>query len=203
MRTIEDLRKFDAIAVRASVAAVARLTAADLGRPTPCAQWDLGALLAHMTVQHKGFAAAAAGHGADLARWQPVRLGDDPVRAYAEAAEQVITAFAADDVGEREFALPEISTERPFPGRIAIGFHLVDYVVHGWDVSASLGIPFGLPADVLETALPLARAVPGGPSRTAPGAAFAPAQPTADHADPLAQILALLGRSPEQAVGSR
>jgi uncharacterized protein (TIGR03086 family) len=202
MHTI-DVRDADSTAVRACVAVVSRVTPADLRRPTPCADWDLGALLAHMTVQHKGFAAAAAGHGDDLAVWRPVPLSDDPIRAYAEAAEQVITAFAADGVVDREFALPEISTEQSFPGRIAIGFHFIDYVVHGWDVAASLGVAFELPREVLEAALPRAEAVPGGARRTVSGAAFAPALPISGDAGTLDRILRLLGRSPESVGGPR
>jgi hypothetical protein len=71
MPTIPDLRAPDAVAVRNSVAVVAQVTAADLGRPTPCAAWDLRALLAHMTVQHLGFAAAAEGNGASPDIWRP------------------------------------------------------------------------------------------------------------------------------------
>jgi uncharacterized protein (TIGR03086 family) len=170
--------------VRASVAVVARVTASDLGRPTPCRDWDLGALLAHMTVQHGGFAAAAAGRGADPAAWRPVPLGDSPVSAYADAAEQGVSAFAADDVLDRPFALPEISTELTFPGRVAIGFHLVDYVAHGWDVATALDVPFALPGPVLEAALPIAQAVSAGVARTVPGAAFGPVVDVADNADP-------------------
>lgn len=203
MHTTLNVREADAVAVAASVAVVRRLTAADLGRPTPCADWDLGALLAHMTAQHKGFAAAAAGHGGDLGTWQPGPLGDDPVQAYADAAEEVITAFAEDGVLERGFVIPEVGSGQSFPGRIVIGFHLVDYVVHGWDVATSLGIPFDLPADVLEVTLPIAEAVPGGAARTTPGAAFGPAQPITGEAGALDRILALLGRSPEDVGGSR
>jgi uncharacterized protein (TIGR03086 family) len=199
MHTNLDLREADAIAVRASVEVVARVTATDLGRSTPCAGWDLGALIAHMTVQHKGFAAAANGHGADVAVWKPAPLGADPARDYAEAAEQVLAAFAADDILERQFTTPEIRNGQSFPASMAIGFHLVDYVVHGWDVATSLGVPFELPADVLAATLPIARAVPDGPARTLPGAAFAPAVPLADDAAPLDEILALLGRSPGSA----
>ena len=56
-----ELIELDATAVRASVDLVAQLTPADLTRPTPCAGWTLHGLLAHMTTQHYGFAAAAAG----------------------------------------------------------------------------------------------------------------------------------------------
>src|SRR5262245_63876582 len=88
-----DVRELDALAVRATVDLVTRVTRDDLDRPTPCTGWTLADLLAHMAAQHRGFAAAAAGGGADLAVWQP-RPGDDPVPSYVAAAEQVVAAFA-------------------------------------------------------------------------------------------------------------
>src|ERR1700732_4239867 len=69
----------DARAVRASVQIVSRASAADLARPTPCSDWTLAELLAHMTAQHNGFAAAAAGDGADLVHWQTGAPVADPV----------------------------------------------------------------------------------------------------------------------------
>jgi uncharacterized protein (TIGR03086 family) len=193
MHTI-DLPATHARAVRATVPIVAQVRPLDLALPTPCAAWDLGHLLAHMTVQHRGFAAAAAGHGGDLDTWRPRPPGDDPAREYAEAAEAVIAAFARPDVLDRGFRLPEI-TPRPVPGRLAIGFHLVDYVVHGWDVARTLGLAYELPSDVLAAALPVAEAVPTGESRLVPGAAFAPPVPDPGP-DPLDRILARLGRDP-------
>jgi uncharacterized protein (TIGR03086 family) len=97
-----------------------------------------------MTAQHEGFAAAAAGEGGDLARWQPqARTGAsaaDLAEAYTAAAERVIRAFGADGVLDREFELAGFSMMPRFPAVQAISFHLVDYVVHGWDVARSLGL---------------------------------------------------------------
>ena len=183
-------------AVLASVDVVSRIGDGDLGRDTPCAGWHLGDLLAHMTVQHDGFAAAAKGLGADPAVWQPRPLGADPTGEYAAAAHRVLDAFAAPGVLAREFALPEISTAVTFPAERAIGFHLVDYVAHGWDVARSLGLPYQLDPDVLDIALRVAAAVPDGENRLAPGAAFAPALPVPEDAPALDRIVALLGRSP-------
>jgi len=183
-------------AVLASVDVVSRIGDGDLGRDTPCAGWNLGDLLAHMTVQHDGFAAAAKGLGADPAVWQPRPLGADPTGEYAAAAHRVLDAFAAPGVLAREFALPEISTAVTFPAERAIGFHLVDYVAHGWDVARSLGLPYQLDPDVLDIALRIAAAVPDGENRLAPGAAFAPALPVPEDAPTLDRIVALLGRSP-------
>ena len=189
-----DLISADAIAVRETVRLVAGLTPADLDRPTPCDGWDLGTLLTHMTVQNRGFAGSGS--------WEmpPGGRFPDLVRAYAASAELVLGAFAAPGALDREFALPEISSTRTFPGRMAIGFHLVDYVVHGWDVATALGVPFALPLPVLGATLPLARAVPDGPVRLSPGAAFAPALPVPADADPLSEILLRLGRKTVGAV---
>jgi len=54
----------DARVVRATVGLVSQAGPADLARPTPCAGWTLGDLIGHMTAQHYGWTAAAAGHGA-------------------------------------------------------------------------------------------------------------------------------------------
>src|ERR1700744_4950138 len=130
----------DARAVAESVRLVSHVTAADLNRPTPCADWTLHGLLRHMAAQHYGFAAAADGDG-DLARWRPRSLGPDPVAAYRAAAGHVVAAFAADGVLDRESPLPEFKDGLIFPGPRAVSFHFVDYVVHSWDVAATLGLP--------------------------------------------------------------
>jgi len=190
----------DAQAVRASIDLVARVTERDLARPTPCVDWTLHGLLRHMIAQHHGFAAAAAGDG-DLANWMLRPLGADPAAAYRAAAGTVLGAFAADGVVEREFPLPELRLGQLFPGRQAISFHLVDYVVHAWDVAVTLGAPVELDPALLDAALRVARAVPGGGFRLEPGAAFGPAVEWSPGAggpggSRLDQIVALLGRSP-------
>jgi uncharacterized protein (TIGR03086 family) len=185
----------------ASVDVVSAVTPDDLSRVTPCAGWRLADLLTHMTVQHRGFAAAARGHGADPAIWQPDTVADavaaDPAGAYAAAATAVIDAFAGDDVLDAAFALPEFGSGATFPGSMAIGFHFVDYVVHGWDVARTMGQPLELPVDVVAAALPLALAVPDGDFRAGDNAAFGPAIGSTDQTSDLDRILAHLGRSPQ------
>lgn len=192
--TKADLVALDAQAVRASVDLAALVRQADLSRPTPCLGWTVYGLLAHMATQHYGFAAASRGDG-DLARWKSRSLGDDPVASYRASAEHVLEAFAADGVLERTFPLPEFSSGSAFPGAQAISFHFIDYVVHSWDLAKALGADVEFPADLLDVALAVAKAVPGGAGRLAPGAAFAPALPWPDGSR-LDEIVAILGRSP-------
>jgi uncharacterized protein (TIGR03086 family) len=189
--------RLDAGAVRASIRVVCLAGPQDLTRMTPCAGWTLGDLVAHMTAQHDGFAAAAAGEGADLARWQPGEPAADPVREYEAAAGRVLAAFAADGVLDRPFTLPEISLELRFPATEAIGFHFIDYVAHGWDVARSLGLDhYELEPDLLDAALLIARAVPDGGLREQGLVPFAPAVPVTGEVGMLGEIVALLGRHP-------
>ena len=140
MHTISDVRPFHRVAVLASVDVVNAVTPEQLRAPTPCAGWNLADLLAHMTVQHRGFAAAARGGGADPAVWRPDTVADavaaDPAGVYAAAAGDVLDAFTAEGVLDATFALPEFGPGAAVPGGLAIGFHFVDYVVHGWDSPA-------------------------------------------------------------------
>ncbi|BBX71718.1 TIGR03086 family metal-binding protein [Mycolicibacterium psychrotolerans] len=187
-------------AVDASIEVVAGVRSTDLDRTTPCAGWTLADLLAHMTAQHRGFAAAARGHGADADVWRPEPLAEaiaaDPVGTYTAAARDVLAAFATPGADEALFALPEFGPDVTVAGETAMGFHFVDYVVHGWDVAASLGRAFTLPDDVIAAVTPLTLAVPDGDFRDADPSPFARALPPAD-GDGLARLLRHLGRSPD------
>lgn len=197
---LPDLRPLHRVAVMNSLSLVESVRATDLDAPSPCAGWRLGDLLAHMTVQHRGFAAAARGFGDQPDVWRADTVVDaitaDPGGTYADAVSDVMTAFADDAVLEASFALPEFGPKAVFPGAMAIGFHFIDYVVHGWDVAESLGVPFVLPDDVVDAALPLALLVPDGQDREAPDAPFAHAvdAPVTTNLD---RILRHLGRGPD------
>lgn len=168
---------------------VARVKETDLDRPTPCAGWDLRALLAHMIGQDHGFAAAALAD-VDAAAFAP---REATVAAHEAGAAAVVAAFRDAEPG-REVFLPEFGAR--FPLTMVVGFHFVDTLVHGWDVAVTLGETVSYDDDLVAAALEQAEAVPGGDLRTAPGAAFGPIRPEADSADGWARVLALLGRDP-------
>lgn len=196
---MNDLIALDRTAVQESLRILRTARDTDWERPSPCTGWTLRDLVAHMTAQHHGFAAAARGSGADRTYWIEQDLGRDPFKIYDESVRHVLAAFAEEGVLERGFTLPEIGGT--FTGRSAVGFHFLDYVVHSWDVARTIGIDVGIdfPPPVIGAALEIARRVPKGPERRGPGAAFAPVLPTPEHASPLEEMLALLGRSPGSA----
>jgi len=123
-------------------------------------------------------------------------VASDPASTYAAAAADVLEAFAADDVLDATFALPEFGPGAAVPGAQAIGFHFVDYVVHGWDVARAIDVPFTLPDDVISAVLPLVLAVPDGDFRTAPESPFARAIAAGEEVSDLDRALLHLGRSP-------
>jgi uncharacterized protein (TIGR03086 family) len=187
----------DRAAVLAAAEVACRIRPADLGRATPCDGWTLADLLAHLSLQHQGFAAAARGEGGDPANWAPRPPGPDPVADFLAATAEVLTAFGADGVGGTPFRLPEISTTMEFPAALAMSFHFVDYVVHGWDLARSIGTGAELDLDqpVLAAAWVVAQQVPDT-SRGRPGSPFGSKIAPPPGAPLLDQIVALLGRSP-------
>jgi uncharacterized protein (TIGR03086 family) len=194
------MNKYDILALnrratRQCVDLVATVRPDDLHRPTPCAEWNLADLLAHMTIQHRGFAAAASGDGEHF-DWTPLLLGPHFAHEYETAANEALKAF--DDPGalDRQFVLTEIPAAPSFPGAQAVGFHFIDALVHGWDVARSIGAAFGIPDDFAAPAIQIALAVPGGPYREHPNAAFGPALASPEAPSPLTVVLTALGRSP-------
>ncbi len=192
--TTAELVALDALAVEASIDLVAQATETDMIKPTPCTGWTLYGLLAHMATQHYGFAAGSRGD-ADPEAWKLRSLGDDPVSAYQASAEHLLEAFGQVGVLDRMFPLPEFSADQPFPAREAISFHLVDYVVHSWDVAKTLGATVEFEPDVVEAAHNIVKIVPTGAPRLAPGAAFGPVVPLSGGSR-LDQLVAFLGRPP-------
>ncbi|POM27402.1 hypothetical protein BTM25_18160 [Actinomadura rubteroloni] len=199
MKDLSRLRSLDRRVLERSRDLVATVTDADLARPTPCAGWTLRDLLSHMAGQHVGFATAAEGETADASGWRDADLGPDAASAravYSASAARVTAAFER-DMPERGLWLPEIRTDAFFPPAVALGFHLVDYVVHNWDVARTLGLASPDDEESAAAALEVALRVPDGPEFRGPGKAFAAVLPAPDGGSTLDRVLTVLGRSPD------
>ncbi|WP_412543474.1 TIGR03086 family metal-binding protein [Longispora sp. K20-0274] len=167
--------------------------------PTPCAGWTVRDLVTHMVRENRGFAAAADGETSDRSTWSSP-IGPDPRADYAASAARVVDAFGADGVLDRRFWLPLIDADVLYPARQAVSFHLLDYLVHGWDVAVSVGGPAGFADDLVAAVTEVAyREVPDGPRRRRTGASFRPALPVPPDAPALDRLLGYLGRDPHWA----
>ncbi|AUY50565.1 TIGR03086 family metal-binding protein [Streptomyces sp. CB01881] len=172
---------------------------------TPCAGWTLRRLLEHVVGQHRGFAAAARGAGPDPALWRDVPVDGDPAGAFRLSAGELTAAFAEAHAAPRAghgLWLPEIRDGAAFPLRQAVGFHLLDTLVHAWDVAAALGTPKEVAGAVdadewlASALLSAAVLVPAAPEDRVPGAAFRKPRQWPRGAGSFDRVLALLGRDP-------
>jgi len=194
MQTFTDLRPLHRRALELAGPVLAQVRPSDLTRPTPCAGWDLRALLGHVIGQNHGFADAVEATDAPLSAYadrppHPAAVGGD----WDASAERVASAFAAAPL-DRRVLLVEISGEHRFPVAVVVGLHLLDTVVHTWDVATALGLGFRPDDELVAAAAAQARQIPGGPARERPGAAFGP-EVSVPSPDEWSRTLALLGRT--------
>ena len=185
----------DRRAVLASTQPVRRITADQLTLPTPCTDWNLRDLLAHMTVQHRGFTAAVRGQGGDPANWHLPAVHDDPVIDHLAAADEAIVAFAAVDPNT-QVEIAEFGPDAQFPASQAMTFHFLDYLVHGWDVAQALGQPFTPEPDLVDAGWQIAEMIPADDASRPTGGPFGPAVAASADASSFERLLAHVGRTP-------
>lgn len=157
----------------------------DLGRPTPCADWDVRALLDHVVAGQSGLVAVLAGEAPDWSDGD--RLGDDPAAAVDRALDAALDAFSQPGATD--------ATSEKLPGLRIVDFAAADAVVHGWDLATALGRPLDLPDDAV-------RAVhdrwSGGAAETGRRyGAFGPEVPVAESRPLVDRLVGVLGRDPD------
>jgi uncharacterized protein (TIGR03086 family) len=188
-----DIRELDRRAVATLGAVIAQIGPDQLRLPTPCADWTLHGLLRHQVSENLGFAAAAAGVTGDIRAWDQGNLGGDPHQAYLDSADAMAKAFT-EDVLDHSLQIREFGF---FPGRVALGMHVLDCVVHGWDVAQTIGVAYDPDADLVCYSLKAAALIPtGAPSDDRPRTAFAPAVEISADSPALERLLGLVGRRP-------
>jgi len=188
--------QFHRSVLESTIAIVGHVTAGDLKRPTPCNGWTLGHLLAHMIGQNHGYAMAADGGIHDRAVFAVRPVSDQPAADYEASAREVIAAFAAPSLIGGMMFLPEVRGGMTLSAPMAIGFNLVDGVVHGWDVARSLGIAAEFDERALRVALKVAEAVPEDAQTLDERSPFRPGVPT-ESTSMLDRVVATLGRAPD------
>jgi uncharacterized protein (TIGR03086 family) len=194
---IPDTRKLDRRALETLDRIAGGITAADLGRPTPCTGWTLADLLVHQISENRAFSIALReGTAPD---WQSGSLGTDPYRDYADSVTAYLDAAESDGVLDRDVTVREFGT---FPGAIAVTMHLVDSVAHGWDLAKTLGVPYEQDPEAVQAALAFAQFIPADEEkRTGPDASFAPVVSLGPEASELDRFLGLVGRDPGRQPG--
>lgn len=186
----QDQRSLHRHALQLADGFVEHITPPDLARATPCADWDLGQLLAHMIGQHCGFAAATRDASAPRSAYVPVLF---TLIEWRRSVDDLLAAFHDADLEESVIEV-ELHPTRPLPMPVIIGAQLLDTAVHTWDIARSVEKTFSPDAELAEAVLNIAQRIPDDEHRDAPGAAFAHSLPATG--SPWDRALALLGRNP-------
>jgi uncharacterized protein (TIGR03086 family) len=113
---------------------IAAIEPGQAGLPTPCAGWDVRALVGHLIGQDlRNFLISARGESAD---WQvpAAEIGDDWAAAFGDRAEPVRAAWRAADL-DRPVAGPGGQA----PLRARADQQIAELAMHDWDLARATG----------------------------------------------------------------
>jgi uncharacterized protein (TIGR03086 family) len=129
-----------ASAIRYALSACVQLAPGEMALPTPCADWDLAALLTHLAASMADLETAIRiGHldpdpdDADLAA--PELDGGDPVETLRDRAANLLFTCYAHHGRDRFVMVGGL----PLPTGMVACTGAVEIAVHGWDVCAARG----------------------------------------------------------------
>jgi uncharacterized protein (TIGR03086 family) len=193
---VTDLEK----ALRSTLAILVEVEPGQLDAPTPCASWDVRALINHFIGTAHWWAGVIDGEG-DASDDSAGEDGEDGtavdyaagdyVAAYTEAVKIAVAAFGADDVPGRTIRLPF----GEFPGAVVLTMAALDQFTHGWDLARAIGYCAELDPEIAADLLSHARVAITDGFRGPDGAApFGPAAQAPAGAGPADQLAAFLGR---------
>jgi uncharacterized protein (TIGR03086 family) len=191
----DDPRPLLARSFEQSVRLVGAVRSEDLGRPTPCTDFDVRALLAHLTFAAERIGAAGRRDTLPTEAPDPGSVADDgwPER-FGRAAEAALAAWAPDAALEGEIDLP-FGT---FPAPVVAAIYAQEQVTHGWDLAAATGQLDRLDPSLAEAILPLVQQFVPADVRGGEMPFGAVVEVPAD-AGPYARLAGYLGRDPEAA----
>ena len=164
---------------------LADVDGAHLDRPTPCRDWSLGDLLAHMEDALDAFTEAAGGEirTAPLPSVVPATVPQvGRLRAKACALLGAWTGEAPEGVSV---------SGRAVPSELLVATAALEVTVHGWDVGRSLGTGGPVPDELARHLLEVAQRLVQSQDRAV---RFAPPLPVSPDAAPGERLLAFLGR---------
>lgn len=119
--------------------------------PTPCADWDVRALVNHVANEQLWAPHLVAGETIEQVgdRYDGDVLGDDPVGAFRRSAGGAVEAFGGAD----DLEAPVHVSYGEIPLREYLTQMLTDAEVHGWDLAVATGQDAHIDAEVAELLL--------------------------------------------------
>ncbi len=153
--------------------------------PTPCADWIIKAVVAHVVVGEAQIPDLINGHLQGNLDVDASVLGHDPMSVWRGTAIGALEAVAVTDL---DLVVDHLLG--PLPLSQAVGFRITENLVHAWDIATARGVAHRLDEELtrwcLDFWVPLV-------DRLGDSDAFGPMVEPVDDS-PGARLLALLGR---------
>jgi uncharacterized protein (TIGR03086 family) len=173
-------------------AVLGNVTREQLGRPTPCGDWQVRDLIDHIVGATDFFAdVAELGSSPEDREWPGYADGDFSA-SFEQQARRAVTAFSAPGAMERIMLLPT----GPAPGSRCVQVATGEIFVHGWDLARATGQ--AVPADEGVARALLSSDWPSmcAAARDADPSVFAPEVHVPREAAAVDRLAGLLGRDP-------
>lgn len=166
---------------------VQRVAEADMTKATPCAEFDVHALLNHMIGGLAMLTAAAAGGKAEIPEGD--QFGSDAAGTYATRRTALLDAIRSQGVLERNWEMPF----GMIPGAMMANIAFMEHLTHGWDLAKATGQDTTIAPDLVTECIDVV--TPMGEMLRMPGVCGPPVEVAAD-APAQDRLIAFLGRSP-------
>ena len=163
----------------------------DWRRPTPCAEWDVRALVNHVVganIRYRLLLRGASTEQVEATR-DVDHLGDDAPASFVATADGVVACFREEGALER--IVHHVAGDRT--GRELLSMRILDSAVHAWDLARAIGADETLDEDVVAFLLAYTAGLDFGSRQHAFAPADAGLPRTASRQD---RLLHRLGRTP-------
>lgn len=166
-----------------------------LGRPTPCPEYDVATLVDHLV--GAGWRAVELGRGiapTGADEFPHVELAD-AVGHLRQAGVEAAAAWGDD----RLAATTTMPSGETYTGSTLVDMYLCELVAHAWDLAVATGQMPLCPAELASAALQAAQAMlrPEYRDSMGTGNPFGAEQPASEQATTLERFVAFMGRRPD------
>jgi uncharacterized protein (TIGR03086 family) len=177
-------------AIATARAVLENVSADQMQASTPCASWDVSALINHMVGGHQFFVAGMRGEapsGGDTDHSK-----GDFVAAFTEASSAFVAACQEDGALQKMVKMPF----GEMPGAAVMGLAMTDTFTHAWDLAKATGQSTDLAPELAAQLLAQSRQMIQPAFRGEEGAApFTAEQAAPEGASNADQLAAFLGRT--------
>jgi uncharacterized protein (TIGR03086 family) len=178
-------------AIRYALGSVADVTPRCLTRPTPCAEWDVAALLRHvndsLAALHEGMATGTI--DPDPTEPTSCQTARELVDTFCDRAHRLLTAATTVPRQTRLITIADRCTTETIVDAVGT----IEIAVHGWDVATACGRDQPIPPDL---AVAILNIVPLVVSDATHATRFAPPLTVSVSMSPSDWLVARLGRRP-------